>query len=95
MTFNYNAPISEELTKYFKEYTTEIDVADVCKKTDVGFHTLRRLRLGETNVSNEENGKAITELMKTAIENAKNKKERIIKDERKMKKNLIQIFDCL
>ena len=51
MTFNHNTPISTQLTNYFKDYTTEIDVAKACEKSGIGFHTLRRLRLGEINVS--------------------------------------------
>lgn len=95
MTYDFNTPISDDLVNYFKKYTTEIDVAKVCEKSGVGFHTLRRLRLGSIKVSNEENGNAITELMKLAVENVKNQKENVCKDEKKMKKNLTEMLDCL
>ena len=91
MTFDLKKPISDELQNYLREYTTEIDVAEACKITDVGFHTLRRIRLGDTPVSNEKNANAVTELMRIAISNAKDRREKIGKDEKK----LVKILDCI
>ena len=91
MTFNHNTPISEQLTNYFKDYTTEIDVAKACEKSGIGFHTLRRLRLGEINVSNEANENAIIELMRLAIKNAENN----IHKATQCKIDLTEILDCV
>ncbi|MDV4024431.1 hypothetical protein CMT52_08800 [Elizabethkingia anophelis] len=97
MTFDYKEPISQELKAYLVKYTTDDDIAAVVAKDDVEvkFHTLRRLRLAETPVVNKKNAVAITELFRRAIENAGKLKEEAGKDEKKMKNNLTQIFDCL
>ncbi|RMZ58988.1 hypothetical protein D1632_15595 [Chryseobacterium nematophagum] len=91
MTFNYNTCISEQLTNYFKDYTTEIDVAKACEKSKIGFHTLRRLRLGEINVSNKANENALIELMRLAIKNAENNIHHAIE----CKNDLTEILDCV
>ncbi|MDF2931263.1 MAG: hypothetical protein K0R36_594 [Chryseobacterium sp.] len=91
MKFNHEETISQELVAYFKEYTTELDVAKACEKHSVGFHTLRRLRLGETPVSNEKNEKALIGLMKLAIKNADDK----IGKAEKCKKDVQKILDLV
>lgn len=70
MKFNHEKKIDESLVSHFQDYTTEIDVAKACEKTNVGFHTLRRLRLGQTPVSNIKNESALIALMDLTIENA-------------------------
>jgi len=91
MNYEVGKPIKPELVNYLKEFTTELDVAEVCKNQKVGFHTLRRLRLGDTKVANSENADALKELTKIALTNAEAK----IKDSQKKKKNLTKILDTI
>ena len=69
----------------------EKDVAKASDIVGVGFHTLRRLRLGELRISNEKNAKAIIELVKLAIKNA----ESDIEKASKCKKDLTKILDWI
>ncbi|KUJ53996.1 hypothetical protein [Chryseobacterium aquaticum] len=91
MNLNYSKPINEDLVNYFKEYTTNLDVAKSCEIHGVGFHTLRRLRTGDIPVSNEKNENAIKELMRLAIINADSK----ILKAKKCKKDVQKILDLV
>lgn len=91
MNHDLGKPVKADLVKYLKEFTSELDVAKVCEYTSVGFHTLRRLRLGETNVANADNANALNELSKIALKNAEAK----IKDDQKKKNDLSKILDTI
>lgn len=91
MKLDHTKPISDEISAYLKEYTDELDIAKACEVHNVGFHTLRRLRLGGTLVSNSKNENAIIELMKLAVKNA----EESITKARKIKKHIKQILDTI
>lgn len=100
MKFNYNEPISDALKEDFIKHTNDDDVAAVVSMPNIkiGFHTLKKLRIGDPKigkVTNENKADALKELYKRAIINAGNKKESAVRDERKMKKNLTKIFDCI
>lgn len=91
MNHDLGKPVKADLVKYLKEFTSELDVAKVCESTNVGFHTLRRLRLGETNVANAENANALNELAMIALRNAEAK----IKEGQKKRKDLTKILDTI
>lgn len=65
---NYGKPISEQLSYYLRKYTGNHDRADVSVKTGVGTSTIRDVSY-RNNALTEENSKAITELVRKAIEN--------------------------
>ncbi|WP_428067333.1 hypothetical protein [Chryseobacterium gambrini] len=96
MTINLKAPISKFWKDYLIKYTDpRVDVAIVSKSLEVGYDTVRRLRLGEINVSNEKNKKAVEALVKIAIKNASEKREKLQSDENDMKENLSIVFDLI
>lgn len=74
--------ISSELKKCIKDHTSELDVADVSRSTGVGYHTVRRLRLGELEITNEERTEVTLQLMERALENSKLSQEEISKDQK-------------
>lgn len=93
MKINLKAPINKFWKDYLQKYTGPADVGEVSNKTSVGFYTLKRLRLGETNVANEENKKAIEALVLIAIKNATKKRVNTENDESEMLENLENIFE--
>lgn len=95
ININLKAPINKFWKDYLDKYTSYSDVGKVSEETGVGFFTLKRLRLGEINVSNEKNKKAIESLVQTAIKNAGELKVQTKSDETMMKKNLSKVFDCI
>lgn len=95
MTINLKAPINKFWKEYLGKYTGPSDVGSVSNDTGVGFFTVKRLRLGEINISNEENKKAVEALVKVAIKNATSTKEKAEDAETKMKENIANIFDCI
>lgn len=95
MTINLKAPINNFWKEYLGKYTGPSDVGSVSNETGVGFFTLKRLRLGEINIANEENKKAIEALVQVALKNASELKAKAGNDETEMKENLAKIFDCI
>ena len=91
MNHDLGKPVKADLVKYLKEFTSELDIAKVCESTSIGFHTLRRLRLGETNIANTENANALNELSKIALINAEAK----IKDGQKKKRDLTKLINTI
>lgn len=92
MTCELGQPIKQDLVNYLKEFTSELDVAEVCKNIpEIGFHTLRRLRLGDTRVANQHGALAIKDLTKIALKNA----EARIKDSQKKKRNISKILETI
>lgn len=61
-------PISELLAKYLKEWTTQQDRINVCRKTGVGLSTIRDV-VYKGNSLTDNNSVAIIELMKIAVAN--------------------------
>lgn len=71
---NFGKPISEQLSKYLSDWTTENDVADVWRETGVSTSTINYVKRGLNSLT-ENNSKAILALMKIAVKNCTNKIE--------------------
>ncbi|WP_139348550.1 hypothetical protein [Chryseobacterium sp. JV274] len=69
-------------------HTSELDVADVCRDTGVGYHTVRRLRLCELDINNEERLTVTEKLMEKALINSKGSIQDIQNDQKLLKESL-------
>ena len=83
-------PISEDLSKFLRNFTGPKDMADVSTDTDVSISTIRDVKHRRNNIS-EENKKAIVKLIQIAVINADGK----IKEAKDGKKRVKQILDCI
>lgn len=92
MTINLKEPINKTWKDLLLKYTDYTDMGVVCQETGVGFYTLKRLRLGEIKIANEENKKAVEALAAKAIENAEKQKLDTGSDLLKMAESIGEIF---
>ncbi|AZA91185.1 Uncharacterised protein [Chryseobacterium nakagawai] len=73
--------ISSEIIECIKKHTSELDVTDVARATGAGFHTVRRLRLGELKINNNERVESTLLLMEKALENSKDSQNEISQEQ--------------
>lgn len=80
--------MTPELKKCIMDHTNELDVADVCRDTGVGYHTVRRLRLCELDITNDERLTVTKKLMEKALINSKASMQEITNDQKLLKETL-------
>lgn len=68
---SFGKPISEQLSDYLKQYTSNHDRANVAEKTGVSISTIRDVSY-RNNMVTENNSIAMLELMKIAVVNCTN-----------------------
>ncbi|MEE6129122.1 hypothetical protein V2E39_17105 [Chryseobacterium arthrosphaerae] len=84
MTIN----ITPDVKKCIMDHTSELDIADVSRETGVGYHTVRRLRLCELDITNEERLTVTKKLMEKALINSKASMQEITNDQVLLKETL-------
>lgn len=66
---HFGKVISDKLSMYLKQYTSNEDVKDISSSTSVGTSTIQKVRDRDRNLT-ECNSEAIVQLMRVAIQNA-------------------------
>lgn len=72
MKFTIGKPISSQLSEYLMEWTNEKDVIAVAAQVNMSYSTVRDLRRGQNNVT-DNNQQAIISLVQLAAKNCNNK----------------------
>lgn len=80
--------MTPELKKCIMDHTSELDIADVSRDTGVGYHTVRRLRLCELDINNEERLTVTKKLMEKALINSKDSIKEITDDQKLLLESL-------